>query len=110
MKDIHEMLRHLGGTRNYLGYAYTAHALRLIRQEPERLTLVTKWLYPDVAKAFGTSWQAVERDIRTMVWIIWERNPHLLERLAGRPMLKRPGNAEFLDIVSRTLYGDQGTA
>ena len=35
-------------------------------EEPERLLLVTKWLYPDVAKQYGTNWKAVERDIRTV--------------------------------------------
>lgn len=64
--EIHELLLHLGVTRNYKGYNQTARAVELCREEPGRLELVTKWVYPVVAAQCGTSWGAVERNIRTV--------------------------------------------
>ena len=50
---IHELLRSLGVTSHYIGFFQAAHAALLAAREPERLTLVTKRLYPDVAASFG---------------------------------------------------------
>ena len=58
------MLCRLGATANYRGFSYTAYAVLLCVQQQDRLLLVTKWLYPDVAKRYGTNWKAVERNIR----------------------------------------------
>ena len=64
-EDAYHLLHRLGATANYTGFSYLVRALQLCAEEPERLLLVTKWLYPDVAKQYGTKWKAVERDIRT---------------------------------------------
>lgn len=78
---------------------YTAHAVTLCMQQQERLLLVTKWLYPDVAKHYGTNWRAVERNIRTASAIAWERNRPLLEALAQRRLKRRPRSTEFLALL-----------
>ena len=103
MEEINDALCRLGGTRNYMCFACTAYALWLIRREPERLSLVTKWLYPDVAKQFGTNWKAVERNIRSMVEIVWRCNSVLLEQMARHPLKEKPRASEFLAIVSGAL-------
>ena len=64
-EDAYHLLHRLGATANYTGFSYLVRALQLCAEEPERLLLVTKWLYPDVAKQYGTNWKAVERNIRT---------------------------------------------
>ena len=101
------MLCRLGATANYRGFSYTAYAVLLCVQQQDRLLLVTKWLYPDVAKRYGTNWKAVERNIRTVAGIAWLRNPELLERLAGCPLLQRPCAAQFLSILSNSLLCEQ---
>lgn len=68
------MLWPLGATANYRGFSYTAYAVLLCVQQQDRLLLVTKWLYPDVAKRYGTNWKAVERNIRTVITVVWEQN------------------------------------
>ena len=83
-EDAYHLLYRLGATANYTGFSYLVRALQLCAEEPERLLLVTKWLYPDVAKQYGTNWKAVERDIRTMGRVIWNSNRPLLETLARR--------------------------
>ena len=52
---------------------YLSTALRLICEEPERLRLVTKWLYPDIARCCGCSPSAVERGLRAALWNVWYR-------------------------------------
>ena len=92
------MLCRLGATANYRGFSYTAYAVLLCVQQQDRLLLVTKWLYPDVAKRYGTNWKAVERNIRTVITVVWEQNRAMLEGLARRPLLQRPCAAQFLSI------------
>ena len=101
------MLCRLGATANYRGFSYTAYAVLLCVQQQDRLLLVTKWLYPDVAKRYGTNWKAVERNIRTVITVVWEQNRAMLEGLARRPLLQRPCAAQFLSILSNSLLCEQ---
>lgn len=104
-KEIHELLFRLGVTANYRGFYHTAAAVELCREDPEGLLLVTKWVYPVVAKQCHTNWKAVERNIRTVNCIIWRENRPLLEALAHRPLAERPSNARFLAILVSSLRG-----
>lgn len=97
--DIHNLLLRLGVTQNYKGFRQTAYAVELCREEPERLELITKWVYPAVAAQYDTSWGAVERNIRTVRKVIWERNRPLLEKLARVPLSEMPRSAQLLSIL-----------
>ena len=103
MTDIYDLLYRLGVTANYTGFFHMAYALQLCVEQPERLLLVTKWLYPEVAKRYGTSWKAVERNIRTVSRIIWRENRPLLEELAHRHLEQTPRNAQLLAILVSSL-------
>ena len=65
--------------------------------------LVTKWVYPDVAKHFNTTWKAVERNLRTTGSIVWTQGHHQLEYLAGRTLEHKPCTAQLLAILSHSL-------
>ena len=101
--DIFDLLCQLGISANYTGFFQTACAVELCRAEPERLLLVTKRVYPEVARLCGTSRSAVERNIRTACGIAWENNRRLLERLARKPLPQKPHNAQFLAILLYSL-------
>ena len=103
MTAIYELLYRLGVTANYTGFFHTACAVSLCMEQPERLVLVTKWLYPAVAEQYGTNWKAVERNIRTVGCIIWRENRPLLERLARRSLTQTPSTAQLLAILSASL-------
>ena len=103
--NIFDLLCRLGVSANYTGFFQTIRAIELCRTEPERLLLVTKRVYPEVAGQCGTSWTAVERNIRTVCGIAWKNNRPLLEQLAHRPLLKKPHNAQFLAILLYSLPG-----
>lgn len=98
-KTIQWLLRSLGATDNYVGFSHTVYAVELSISDPERLRFVTKQIYRDVAKRYGTTWTAVERDMRTLVSVIWRTNPLLLSELAGFPLYRKPNNARFLAIL-----------
>ena len=100
VEDIQWLLHCLGVTENYTGFFPTVYAIQLAIRDPDRLALVTKLIYPDVARQFGTNWKAVERNMRTMVSAIWANNPLLLCELAGRQLSGKPKNSTFLAIVA----------
>lgn len=103
MTDICDLLYRLGVTANYTGFFYTAYAVRLCMERPERLLLVTKWIYPEVAKRYGANWRAVERNIRTVGRIIWRENRPLLEEVAHRRLEQKPHNAQLLAILTAAM-------
>lgn len=101
--EIYDLLYQLGVTANYTGFFHTAYAVSLCAEQPDRLLLVTKWLYPEVAKQYKTNWKAVERNIRTVSVIIWRENRPLLEKLAHRHLSTRPRTTQLLAILASSL-------
>ena len=79
--EIALVLQELGITPNYTGYFQTAEAVGLCVKEPERLTLITKLVYAEVGKKYAVKWTTVERNIRTVAAMAWERSPLLMEEL-----------------------------
>ena len=106
-RNIFELLHRLGVTANYTGFYHTAFAVRLCAEKMERLQMITKWVYPDVARQYGTSWTAVERNIRTVSKVIWRENRPLLEALARKPLTHQPGTAQLLAILAYSLRTQQ---
>lgn len=98
--EIYSLFYQLGIYANYTGFFYASYAVYLATQQPERLLLVTKWLYPAVAEQYKTTWKCVERNIRFTASIAWERNPVLLKKLAMRPLNRRPTAAQFVSILA----------
>ena len=100
---VYDLLYRLGATANYTGFFHMAYAVWLCVEQPDRLLLVTKWLYPEVAKQYRTNWKAVERNIRTVSCIIWREGRPLLEELAHRHLEQKPRNAQMLAILVSSL-------
>ena len=100
LTGIHDVLRYLGAAANYVGFFHTSYAVYLAVMQPDRLQLVTKWLYPDVAKHYDTNWKAVERNIRYTVSSIWWQHPDRLSKLSGLLLPDKPCNSLFLTILS----------
>ena len=103
--DIYDLLYRLGMAANYRGFFHTAYAVSLCAEQPDRLLLVTKWLYPEVARQYQTNWKTVERNIRTAGNVIWRENRPLLEQLARRPLQEKPRNTQLLAILAASLGG-----
>ena len=102
----YRLLQRMGANSSYTGFFHTAYAVQLAVTEPRRLLLVTKWLYPDVASYYRTSWQAVERNIRTVADLVWKKHPELLSGLAGIPLDRRPSCSQFIFLLAEQLAAE----
>jgi len=96
---VGSQLLHLGITMRYKGYSQTVCAVEIAMADPESLMLVSKRLYPGVGKHFGVSWRVAERNIRTVVDVIWQYNPIGLSNMAGHELLRKPTVSDFVSIM-----------
>lgn len=98
--EIHAMIAQMGAGYNYKGTAMMERAVLHALQHPDDLQLVTKRLYPQVARELNTTPARVERNIRTVIGIAWEQDPETLCALLQRRFRSKPTNAVFLSAVA----------
>ena len=98
------VLRALGITGKLLGFQYTIYMIEQVMERQNGVLLITQNLYPETAKHFGVTTSSVERALRTLIHVCWERTDHsFLEHMAGTPLSRVPTNSEFLDMVAAYL-------
>ena len=102
--NIHYVLLKLGVPPHLKGYAYIVYALELVLIDPNLLQHITKGLYIDVAKKYGTTPSRVERAIRHAIEVAWGRgNMETLDRLFGYTInygKGKPTNSEFIALIT----------
>lgn len=90
----------LGMPVHLRGYHYLREAICLSTDNMELVGSVTKLLYPEIAKIYHTSNEKVERAIRSVIEVGWQRgNKDLYEEIFGYSNTdgrKRPTNSEFI--------------
>ena len=100
---IDEMLYRLGANKAYIGFRYVVNCVKMI-VEDEELQYYAKIPYTDTAAKYKTTAGCVERDIRTIVILIWEKgNRGLLNEVARRELKLRPKSKEFLAIMAEYM-------
>lgn len=105
--EIERLIRSLGIGATYRGYRYLSYGVYLCLQDENYLLSVSKLLYPQIARTFSTTSSSVERDIRTVIKVCWERgNQEYLKKLALYPLENRPAASEFIDILVAHLRGN----
>lgn len=101
LSTIQRVLWDLNIPPAYLGAHYLAYAELLVLEDQNRLTMVTKWLYPEVAAYYHTSWQAVERNIRTVIAICWAQDGGAkLAKLAGCSFARKPSPTRMIQALA----------
>ncbi len=101
MNDIQYLVRSLGIGATYRGYRYLVMAVSLCLEDEDYLLGISKLLYPKIAELCHTSAGSVERDLRTVVNVCWERgNKGLLQEISPCPLSGRPTTGEFVDILT----------
>ncbi|BDF32024.1 hypothetical protein CE91St62_00980 [Lachnospiraceae bacterium] len=99
-QKIQRLVRTLGIGATYRGYRYLNYGIQLCMQDENYLLSVSKLLYPQIAKEYQATSSSVERDIRTVINVCWEKgNRQLLEEISLRPLSARPTSSVFLDIL-----------
>lgn len=102
--DAERLLRGLGVTGKLIGFRYAVFMVEQVLEDPDRIQLITKWLYPDTGRHFGVSAMSVERAVRILIRTCWERNDHsVLEHIAGTSLEHIPSNSEFIDMLAGYL-------
>lgn len=98
--EIERLIRTLGIGATYRGYRYLSSGIALCLQDENYLLSVSKLLYPQIARMYCTTSSSVERDLRTVIKVCWERgNKEYLKKLAMHPLDSRPTSGEFIDIL-----------
>ena len=103
LNEAYKLLLRLGVSPRYRGYHHAAYSIFLCAQQPDWMFLTTKYVYPEVAKHFHTTWQSVERNIRTVVGVCWKTNPALICELCSYKLTHKPCAKEFIAILSTYL-------
>ena len=106
---VYSVLQQLGITANYTGFFHASYSVLLAMENPQRLLLITKWLYPEVARRYHTTSGAVERNIRTIIQRAWQLHRETLEQIAGCSLPTKPTVAQFISILSTHLQTGKAT-
>lgn len=106
--QISNLMRQLGIPAHLKGYQYLRKAIIMAMKDPAVMDGVTKILYPDIAKCYGTTASCVERAMRKAIAVAWERgNIDFLQYYFGctkKPQMAKPTNSEFIATVADILY------
>ena len=82
----------------------------MVIKDRELINMVTKQLYPSVAKKHGTSPSRVERAIRHAIEVAWSRaDTDTLDEVFGFTINQakgKPTNSEFIAMISDNLRLD----
>ena len=104
---IYQELLSLGISMNYVGFWFCAYTIFLVMKDPGTITNITKSVYIPVAKHFGVSEANVERNIRTIIDVVWNENASLLNNYAGYDLLYKPTCSQFISILSIYIINEQ---
>lgn len=103
-KETQILLRQLGANGSYIGFRYMVYSIAKTIREPELVTYICKGLYVDISLHFCVKVSSVERNIRTIVNIIWQYGDRkLLNEIFGRELTEKPRNAMFIDALSQYI-------
>ena len=104
---LRQLLLELGAPDHLLGHAYVVQAVLLVLHDEMYIRNITFGLYPQLAARFDTTASRVERAIRHLVEVTWDRGDwRVLERCFGNtvsPEKGKPTNGEFIARLSNIV-------
>lgn len=102
-KEVTEILHELGLPAHIKGYYYLRESILLAVDDPNMLTSITKFLYPEIAHNNNSSPASVERAMRHAIEVAWRRgNIDILTQYFGYSIsyLKgKPTNSQFISTI-----------
>jgi len=101
---VSNLLISIGVPPQLNGYAYLRKAIILAIENQEYIKNVTKKLYPEIAKIFGTTASKVERAIRNAIEIAWNSDKYEnINTIFGYKVYGgnyKPTNTELVALIS----------
>ena len=102
--QVTAMMHEIGVPAHIKGYQYVREAIVIAVQDMEVINAVTKVLYPEVAKRYGTTPSRVERAIRHAIEVAWDRGDlETLQSYFGYTVSLskgKPTNSEFIAMLA----------
>ena len=104
---VTSVIHEIGVPAHIKGYQYLREAIIIAVNDMEVINAVTKVLYPEVAKRFGTTPSRVERAIRHAIEVAWDRGDlETLQKYFGYTVSNtkgKPTNSEFIAMIADRL-------
>ena len=105
--QVTNIIHEIGVPAHIKGYQYLREAILIAVDNIEVINAVTKVLYPEVAKRFGTTASRVERAIRHAIEVAWDRGDlETLQKYFGYTVSNskgKPTNSEFIAMIADRL-------
>ncbi len=104
---VTEIIHEIGIPAHIKGYQYIREAIIEVVGDMDLINAVTKALYPQVAKKYGTTPSRVERAIRHAIEVAWDRGDiEVLQKYFGYTVSGvkgKPTNSEFIALIADKL-------
>lgn len=104
---VTNIIHEIGVPAHIKGYQYLREAIIIAVGDMDVINAITKVLYPQVAKAFGTTPSRVERAIRHAIEVAWDRGDlDTLQKYFGFTVSNskgKPTNSEFIAMIADRL-------
>lgn len=104
---VTSIIHDIGVPAHIKGYQYLREAIMMTVEDMDVINAVTKVLYPEVAKKFGTTASRVERAIRHAIEVAWDRGDlETLQKYFGYTVSNakgKPTNSEFIAMIADRL-------
>lgn len=101
---VTDFMHELGLPAHIKGYQYIRTAIMMVVNDMDLLNYITKQLYPDIAKKYGSTSSRVERAIRHSIEVAWTRGrPETMNNIFGYTIdtgKGKPTNSEFIAMVA----------
>ena len=105
--NVTAIIHEIGVPAHIKGYQYLREAIIMTVEDMEVINAVTKILYPEVARKFGTTASRVERAIRHAIEVAWDRGDlDTLQKYFGFTVSNskgKPTNSEFIAMIADRL-------
>ena len=105
--QVTSIIHEIGVPAHIKGYQYLREAILIAVADMDVINAVTKILYPEVAKRFGTTASRVERAIRHAIEVAWDRGDlETLQKYFGYTVSNakgKPTNSEFIAMIADGL-------
>ena len=104
---VTNIIHEIGVPAHIKGYQYLREAIIIAVNDMDVINAITKVLYPEVAKTFGTTPSRVERAIRHAIEVAWDRGDlDTLQKFFGYTVSNtkgKPTNSEFIALMADRL-------
>ena len=104
---VTSIIHEIGVPAHIKGYQYLREGIIITVQNMDVINAVTKVLYPEIAKRFGTTASRVERAIRHAIEVAWDRGDiETLQKYFGYTVNSakgKPTNSEFIAMIADRL-------